>query len=146
MDKVTQKERDRQWEEVKARRETVSLGKMSQQLISVFELAKLWLSLAKHDADCLVLRSDGSIYRGNSHNVKLDKMTQLQECYRTEKHTDFLRIESDLKSAEEMYPTAFSGGFRSGPKWDARPRLAPGSKGAKGTRVASAPAMPADDI
>jgi hypothetical protein len=136
MDKITQKFRDEQWQAAKARQETVGLAKLSQQLISGQELRELWLTMKP--GEVLVLGSDGSLHKGSRSLVKMDKMTKLKEEYRTERHSDLLSVQSDLKSAEELYPMPM-GGKKS--TWDTQTRLAGTSPRRGGERKASKPVV-----
>ena len=136
MDKHTARQLDQQWQDAATRREKLGLAKLSQQLISVFELGKMWLSLK--EGECLVLSADGSIHKGLRVNARLDKMQKLQEAFRTEEKSDILRVASDMQSAEEMYPIAFNGARAA--KWDTRTRLAPGESNTKGAKKRGKPA------
>lgn len=140
MDKATAENIDRQWELIKKNREKVKLAQQSSQLISVYELGKLWLSLK--EGECLVLAADGSIHRGEKADVPTSDMQKLKDVYKTERHIDLLRVESDLKSAMETYPTL--GGTKRANNWDTRNRLANGTR--VGRKRKSEPALPADSF
>ena len=147
MDKITAKQRDRAWEEVKNAREKVELGKISHQLVGLSELRKMWLEMSKkHPEECIVLMADGSIYQGSRSNVRVEKMRNTHAAYKTEEHTDLVSVQSDMKSAEEMYPIAFNGARAS--KWDTRTRLASGSpnRGKGRSKEIATPTVAADDI
>lgn len=131
MDKYTALNIDNAWKDRTAAKDKAGLAGISHKLISLYELGKLWLSLKDGD-NCLVLHKNGSIYRGNTQNVKLEKMHKLQEAYKTEEHIEMGLVSSDMKSAEEMYPIAFNG--VSSAKWDTRVRLASDSPKRRGRK------------
>lgn len=128
------------WEDAQNNRDKAGLAKLGQQLISVFELGKLWLSLKP--GQCLVLCDDGSIYRGEKHDAKTEKMFKLKEKYKVADKIDTLRVQSDLKAAEEMYPMPVTGRRST---WDTRTRLASDSakvrksRGKKNVEVVDVP-------
>jgi hypothetical protein len=124
-EKATAKSLDEQWETVVKHKESKTLGRLSQILLSAHKICEMWCALK--NGESLVLHQDGSMYKGH---VNLEKLHKLQECFSAEK-AEHVYAPSDPDTARAMLPLKFS----ANNNWDTTSRLADGTRVRKGKTV-----------
>ena len=135
-EKATARQLDERWETVVKHRESKALSRLSQILVSVYQIGEMWCALK--NGESLVLNSDGSMYRGH---VKTEKMHMLQERFSTDK-AEYVYAASDPDTATAFLPIKFS----ANNNWDATPRLADGTRVRRSGSKVNEPVHTPDDI